>query len=209
MPPWHADPAHGEFLNDRRLSAAEKDTLLRVGRTPGRPEGDPDGSAGAADVRRAAGRSASPTPCSRCRRTIRFPATGTIAYQYFEVPTNAHGRQLGAGVRGAARQPRRRAPRDRLRAAARGAGRRRSRRRAQQSRAASAAGRITFADGMDIPAGQTGGPALPDGQKRNAGPNDRPTPKQLGPSVGGYVPGNGYRVYQPGTAIEAPRRARR
>src|SRR6476620_8045098 len=22
MPPWHADPAHGEFLNDRRLSDA-------------------------------------------------------------------------------------------------------------------------------------------------------------------------------------------
>src|SRR5215213_5549792 len=28
MPPWHADPAHGEFSNDRRLSAAEKDTIL-------------------------------------------------------------------------------------------------------------------------------------------------------------------------------------
>ena len=23
MPPWHADPAHGTFANDRRLSAAE------------------------------------------------------------------------------------------------------------------------------------------------------------------------------------------
>jgi len=25
MPPWHADPAHGEFLNDRRLTPAEKE----------------------------------------------------------------------------------------------------------------------------------------------------------------------------------------
>src|SRR5205823_9251689 len=61
---------------------------------------------------------------------------------------------------------------------------------------------ITFAEGMDIPAGQTGGEPLPDGQKKNAGPNDRPAPKQLGPSVGAYVPGNGFRVYQPGTATK-------
>jgi peroxiredoxin len=28
MPPWHADPRHGKFLNDRRLTQAERDTLL-------------------------------------------------------------------------------------------------------------------------------------------------------------------------------------
>jgi peroxiredoxin len=28
MPPWHADPKHGQFLNDRRLSSEEKATLL-------------------------------------------------------------------------------------------------------------------------------------------------------------------------------------
>jgi peroxiredoxin len=28
MPPWHADPRHGKFLNDRSLSAADRDTLL-------------------------------------------------------------------------------------------------------------------------------------------------------------------------------------
>ena len=28
MPPWHADPAHGEFSNDARLSPADKETLL-------------------------------------------------------------------------------------------------------------------------------------------------------------------------------------
>ena len=39
MPPWHADPAYGEFLNDRRLSAAEKDTILRWVNA-GAPEGD-------------------------------------------------------------------------------------------------------------------------------------------------------------------------
>ena len=40
MPPWHADPAHGQFSNDRRLTAAEKDTILRWV-DAGAPEGDP------------------------------------------------------------------------------------------------------------------------------------------------------------------------
>ena len=28
MPPWHADPSHGEFLNDRRISETEKTMLV-------------------------------------------------------------------------------------------------------------------------------------------------------------------------------------
>lgn len=40
MPPWHADPAHGEFANARRLSEAEKRTL-RDWAEAGAPEGDP------------------------------------------------------------------------------------------------------------------------------------------------------------------------
>jgi len=40
MPPWHADPAYGEYLNDRRLSAADKETLIRWA-AGGAPEGDP------------------------------------------------------------------------------------------------------------------------------------------------------------------------
>ena len=28
MPPWHADPAHGQFVNDRRLSQQEIDTIV-------------------------------------------------------------------------------------------------------------------------------------------------------------------------------------
>src|SRR5262245_10509029 len=39
MPPWHADPAHGKFSNDRRLSADEKQTLVRWV-TAGAPAGD-------------------------------------------------------------------------------------------------------------------------------------------------------------------------
>ncbi len=40
MPPWHADAPRGHFLNDRRLSAAEKQTLLSW-IDGGCPEGDP------------------------------------------------------------------------------------------------------------------------------------------------------------------------
>src|SRR5262249_61137151 len=40
MPPWHADPAHGQFLNDRRLSDAEKVTIAQWV-SAGAPEGDP------------------------------------------------------------------------------------------------------------------------------------------------------------------------
>ena len=40
MPPWHADPKHGSFANDRSLPAAEKDLLLKWVQN-GCPEGDP------------------------------------------------------------------------------------------------------------------------------------------------------------------------
>jgi hypothetical protein len=60
---------------------------------------------------------------------------------------------------------------------------------------------IEFAANMEIPAGQTGGPELPADQRRPLGPNDRPAPK-LGALVGGYVPGNGSRLYAEGTATK-------
>ncbi len=40
MPPWHANPAHGEFKNSRRLSDAEK-LALRQWADAGAPQGDP------------------------------------------------------------------------------------------------------------------------------------------------------------------------
>ena len=39
MPPWHADPTYGAWANDRRLSDAERDTLVRWIKQ-GAPEGD-------------------------------------------------------------------------------------------------------------------------------------------------------------------------
>src|SRR5207248_10938213 len=39
MPPWHADPRHGKFANDRRLTQDERDTLL-AWIDQGAPKGD-------------------------------------------------------------------------------------------------------------------------------------------------------------------------
>lgn len=41
MPPWHADPAHGEFLNARRLSKDER-ALIAAWVENGCPQGNPD-----------------------------------------------------------------------------------------------------------------------------------------------------------------------
>src|SRR5580658_215513 len=40
MPPWQSDDPHGTFLNDRRLSEAEKSTILRWV-DAGAPQGNP------------------------------------------------------------------------------------------------------------------------------------------------------------------------
>src|SRR5438132_3184923 len=86
MPPWHADPSTGEFLNDRRLTSAEKETLL-AWVASGAPEGDPkdlptmpqyaDGWL-----------IGQPDAVLSMREDYPIPASGTIAYQYFEVPTD-------------------------------------------------------------------------------------------------------------------------
>jgi len=198
MPPWHADAANGPFVNDRRLSASDKDTILRWVNA-GAPEGNPKDLP--APPKYTEGWAiGEPDAVFAMQEDYPLPASGTVAYQYFEVPTTfAEDRWVQAfevrpGNRAVVhhvivytRPPA--APQQ-----ARPAGDQPQRPRPQPA--------ITFADGMEIPAGQTGGPELPEGQKKPLGPNDRPMPKQLGPSVGAYVPGNGYRIYQPGTATK-------
>lgn len=86
MPPWHSSDPHGTFSNDRRMSSAEKDTLVRWV-TAGAPEGDP--------------KDLPPTPKFTEGWEIGTPdavftmtkpfdvvASGTINYQYFTIPTN-------------------------------------------------------------------------------------------------------------------------
>ena len=83
MPVWLADPAHGTFRNDRRLTALEKETISQWV-TAGAPEG--------------AGRDLPPLPAfvsgwniGKPDRVIdlgqeyEVPASGTVPYKYFEV----------------------------------------------------------------------------------------------------------------------------
>ena len=85
MPPWHADPKHGSFLNDRRMSEEDKD-LIRKWVADGTPFGD------------AANLPEKPTYVEGWRlpkqpdlvlpmrkRPFTVPAEGSVDYQYFVV----------------------------------------------------------------------------------------------------------------------------
>lgn len=86
MPPWHAAGAHGVFRNDRRLSDADKRTILRwietgakagdMKRLPPLPVFPSGWSIGAPDAVVDIG------------EDFVVPASGTVEYQYFQVKTN-------------------------------------------------------------------------------------------------------------------------
>ncbi len=86
MPPWHAESPHGTFLNDRRLSDLEKQTIVRW----------IDGGAKRGDMKQMPPAPVYPsswemgTPDAIVTMPEEFvvPASGTIEYQYFEAPTN-------------------------------------------------------------------------------------------------------------------------
>ena len=86
MPPWHADAPHGTFLNERRLSAAEKDILLRWA-TNGAPEGNPKDMP-ITPKYETAWVMGKPDVVFEMAEAYRVPAEGTIAYEYFYIPTN-------------------------------------------------------------------------------------------------------------------------
>jgi hypothetical protein len=85
MPPWHADGPRGVFRNDRRLSDADKETILRwidAGAKPGdlrslppKPDYPSKWQMGTPDA------------IVSMPEDYTVPASGTVEYQYFEVPT--------------------------------------------------------------------------------------------------------------------------
>jgi hypothetical protein len=85
MPPWHADPKHGEWANDRHLSDLEVKTLAAWAEG-GTPEGS---SKDAPPARKFVSGWTIGTPDSvyRIPRPERIPAEGTIPYKYVNVPT--------------------------------------------------------------------------------------------------------------------------
>jgi peroxiredoxin len=81
MPPWSANPAHGEFVNDARMSAEEKE-LFRRGVEAGVPEGDP---AETPPPRQFVDGWQIPKPdvVFTMPEEYDVPAAGTVPYKYF------------------------------------------------------------------------------------------------------------------------------
>jgi hypothetical protein len=200
MPPWHADSSHIAFVNDRRLNDADKATLLKWA-SGGAPEGDQKDLPPAPKYTEG-WTIGEPSAVLTMQEDYPIPASGTVAYQYFEVPTNftedkwIQGFEVRPGNRAVVHHVivYARPPEPAVQTAS----------ASSPLKPAGAPKRppvIEFAANMDIPAGQTGGPELPADQRKALGPNDRPRPT-LGPLVGGYVPGNAARIYADGTATK-------
>ena len=86
MPPWHADAPHGSFLNERRLSEAEKDTVVKWA-NGGAPKGDDKDMPPLPPL--ADGWSlGKPDAVFEMEKPYELPADGTIQYEYFYIPTN-------------------------------------------------------------------------------------------------------------------------
>jgi len=203
MPPWHADPGHGEFSNDRRLSGEEREAIEQWV-SAGAPEGDP-GDLPPAPAFSSEWNIGTPDAIFSMQEDYPVPADGTIAYQYMQVPT---GLTEDKWIQAIEVRPGNPAvvhhvivyamtpvPAPAARPAADGTAPPRPR----------PAPLFTFAEGtQDVPAGQTGGPKSEADKSRPAGPNDRPAPKRLGPTIGGFAPGQTVRVYEDGTAMKIP-----
>jgi hypothetical protein len=201
MPPWHADPAHGEFLNDRRLSEADKATIVKwanSGAAEGNPSDLPTQPTYASEWQ-----IGQPDAVFSMQEDYPVPAEGTISYQYFEVPTTFTEDKWIQSMEVRASNPsvlhhvivyaRTPAPATTTAAPAASA--------TPQPRPTPV---FIFSKDAAIPAGQSGGPALPPDQQKPAGPNDRPAPRRMGPPIGGFAPGQLVRTYQDGTAMRLP-----
>jgi hypothetical protein len=184
MPPWHGESQHHDFLNDRRLSEAEKATLVGWA-NGGAPEGD------RADLTPAPSYTegwqiGQPDAVFAINEDYPVRADGTIAYQYFEVPTNIDEDRFIEAIEA---RPGNRAVVHHVIVYA----------RPQQPEPRPSP--FKFAAGMDRPAGSTGAATPPPEKQKPLGPDARPAPRRLGAMIGAFAPGQMARVYQPGTAL--------
>jgi hypothetical protein len=105
MPPWHAEAPPGTFLNERRLTAMEKETLARWANN-GAPQGDAKDMP-APPVFTEGWTIGKPDAVVTMAEPFNVPASGTIEYQYITVPTNftedqwVQGIEIRPGVRSA------------------------------------------------------------------------------------------------------------
>jgi hypothetical protein len=85
MPPWFANPEYGHFLNERRLSDTEIQTLVAWA-DAGAPEGDPKDKP--SRVKWNSGWNISPDAVFETK-DIPVPAKGVLDYVYIVIPTNS------------------------------------------------------------------------------------------------------------------------
>jgi mono/diheme cytochrome c family protein len=86
MPPWHADPHYGTFLNDRRLSQKDIDTIVAwvdQGAKEGNPKDLPPTPQFADGWN-----IGEPDAVFYLPQEYTVPASGVVEYKYFRVPTN-------------------------------------------------------------------------------------------------------------------------
>src|SRR5436190_6688229 len=86
MPPWYAEGPQGVFKNDRRISAQDKQTIIRwleTGAKPGDMKKLPP-----KPVYPSSWVMGEPDLIVKMPEDYTVPATGVVEYQYFEVPTN-------------------------------------------------------------------------------------------------------------------------
>jgi mono/diheme cytochrome c family protein len=86
MPPWSADPAHGVFKNDPRLSQKDIDTIA-AWVDAGAPKGN-DRDLPPAPTYAEGWTIGTPDAVFTMTEDYNVPADGTIQYQYITVPTN-------------------------------------------------------------------------------------------------------------------------
>jgi hypothetical protein len=185
MPPWHADPRHGKFVNDRSLSQAEKDTIIKWANGKA-PQGDPkdlppipkytDGwTIGQPDL------------VVTMAEDYKLPADGFVEYEYFEIQTTLTEDKW---IQAVEVRPGNRAVVHHVIVSAR------------PPKPERRPGGFRPAAGMDIPAGQSGGPDEPEGgPKRVRGVNRFPRPERGGAFIGAFAPGFSSLTFDPGTAL--------
>ena len=86
MPPWHADPAHGTWANDRRMGQKDIDTIVNwvdAGAKEGNPKDLPPVPQFAKGWQ-----IGEPDVIFQMPVEFTVPAEGAVPYQHFNVPTN-------------------------------------------------------------------------------------------------------------------------
>ena len=84
MPPWHADPHYGDFLNNRSLSKDERNRLL-AWIDAGCPEGDSNDAELATVAQDGEWTIGTPDLVLAMPQEERVPASGVVDYQYYTV----------------------------------------------------------------------------------------------------------------------------